>query len=89
MFGNVDCCLLYAGHQPKSAVAVVTVMVEDLNDNAPRFSNVENGVIRGYVYENKDNNSLIVHVTATDADEGDNSRVSYSIVGGEIGLHYC
>lgn len=70
------------GSQSQSAVAVVKVTVKDLNDNAPRFNNMEHGVIPAVVYENKDNNTLIVQVTAVDPDEGDNSRVSYSITGG-------
>ena len=76
-----------AGSPPKQAApAVVKVTVTDLNDNAPRFNNVQNGVIPAFVYENKDpNNSLpIVQVTAVDPDEGDNAKVSYSIIGGKL-----
>ena len=80
-----------AGSPPKQAApAVVKVTVTDLNDNAPRFNNIQNGVIPAFVYENKDpNNSLpIVQVTAVDPDEGDNAKVSYSIIGGKLSFDY-
>lgn len=84
------CCLTHFGFlftgTPKNEAepAIVKVTVTDVNDNAPRFNNIQDGVIPAFVYENKDNNSLIVQVTAVDPDEGDNAKVSYSILGGKI-----
>lgn len=66
----------------QSAAAIVRVTVTDVNDNAPKFDNVYKGVIPAYVYENRDNSTMIVQVTAVDPDEGDNKRVSYSLTGG-------
>jgi len=57
--------------------------VTDVNDNSPVFSGLQGGVIPANVNENKANGTRIIQVTATDADEGDNGRVSYSVVGGE------
>lgn len=76
-------CVVTVGTPRKSAPpAIVKVTVTDLNDNAPRFNNIVNGVIPAYVYENKDNSSMIVQVTAVDPDEGENATVSYAIMGG-------
>lgn len=73
----------YAGDPAYSVVAVVKVAVGDLNDNAPRFSGVQDGVISVSIAENKDENARIIQVTAVDADLGDNGRVTYSLTGGK------
>lgn len=72
-----------ASVQPNTADAVIRVKILDLNDNAPRFNKAQNGVIQAEISENKDNSTIVTQVTAMDADEGENQRVSYSIIGGE------
>ncbi|XP_065192145.1 uncharacterized protein LOC135823227 isoform X2 [Sycon ciliatum] len=67
------------GKQQSSSVNV-TIVVSDSNDNSPRFvtspfvGNILDGQVRG-----KD----ALQLNATDADEGDNARIQYSILGGD------
>lgn len=63
-------------------VATLLIKVVDVNDHAPQF---KNGVCyRLYVPEN--NEYGVVHsVTATDADQGLNSQITYAITGGNVG----
>ena len=61
----------------KSAEKMVTVMVLDVNDNSPRFTSM-NAVP---VLQTVSPNTRLMTVTATDADDGNNGRVQYSITG--------
>ena len=68
----------------KSSSATVNIIVEDENDNFPQFTKNSYTVS---VVENLDVSSrpVIVHVSATDADEGPNQEITYSITGGNFG----
>ena len=61
----------------------VTVHVTDLNDNAPEFTpplmtlNLTEG--------NSTMGKYVTQVNATDKDEGDNKRITYSISKGNLG----
>lgn len=62
-----------------SAEKLVTVIVEDVNDNAPIFTSVSAGLLpkgaqRGYV---------VTKVTATDADANTNGLVTYELISGD------
>jgi len=62
-----------------SAEKLVTVIVEDVNDNAPIFTSVSAGLLpkgaqRGYV---------VTRVTATDADANTNGLVTYELISGD------
>lgn len=62
-----------------SSAATITVNVEDVNDNPPRF---DTDVVKLFVSENSPIGSLVGEIMARDPDEGSNSEIFYSIVGG-------
>ncbi|XP_033711036.1 protocadherin beta-18-like [Tursiops truncatus] len=66
---------LDGGSPPRSATALVRVLVSDINDNAPEF---ERSVYEVLVPENSPLDSLVVKVSATDLDAGLNGELSYS-----------
>ena len=65
------------GENPLSSSAMVVICVQDVNDNAPEFS--EN-FLRVSILENTSLTS-IVQVTATDADSAINAQVRYAMLG--------
>ncbi|CAL1267158.1 unnamed protein product [Larinioides sclopetarius] len=67
------------GATPLSSAATVTVNIEDVNDNPPRF---DIDVVKLFVSENSPIGSLVGEIMATDPDEGPNADIFYSIVGG-------
>ncbi|XP_054024578.1 protocadherin gamma-A10-like [Dryobates pubescens] len=64
------------GKPPRTGTARIRVVVLDANDNAPVFSQAEYTV---RVPEDVPLSSTLVAVTATDADEGLNGHVKYSL----------
>nr|XP_015208138.1 PREDICTED: cadherin EGF LAG seven-pass G-type receptor 1 isoform X2 [Lepisosteus oculatus] len=66
---------------PKTATATVHITVEDENDNYPQFSE-KRYVVK--VPENIPVNSKVAQVEATDKDEGNNAKVHYSIISGNV-----
>ncbi|XP_030224456.1 protocadherin alpha-2-like [Gadus morhua] len=65
------------GTPPLSSTNVITVHVSDVNDNPPRFPHP---VINVYVKENSPTDQVIHTVTATDADVGENAKLTYAII---------
>ncbi|KRT86893.1 Cadherin, partial [Oryctes borbonicus] len=65
------------GNPQKSASRVLPITVLDINDNAPKF---EKAVASFRVTENALNGTAIFRANATDADAGDNAKVTYSLV---------
>lgn len=66
---------------PHSATATVNIIVEDENDNYPQFSE------KRYVVQIPENvavNTKVIQVEATDKDEGNNAKVHYSIISGNV-----
>nr|XP_054593999.1 protocadherin beta-15-like [Nothobranchius furzeri] len=66
---------LDGGAPQRSGTAVVHVAVLDANDNAPVFSQE---VYKASLPENSPLDTLVVRVSATDADEGPNGEVIYT-----------
>uniref|UniRef100_A0A8C9VE66 Cadherin EGF LAG seven-pass G-type receptor 1 n=1 Tax=Scleropages formosus TaxID=113540 RepID=A0A8C9VE66_SCLFO len=66
---------------PRSATATVHITVEDENDNYPQFSEKRYVV---QVPENVAVNTEVARVEATDKDEGNNAKVHYSIISGNV-----
>uniref|UniRef100_A0AAQ5YEE1 Cadherin EGF LAG seven-pass G-type receptor 1 n=1 Tax=Amphiprion ocellaris TaxID=80972 RepID=A0AAQ5YEE1_AMPOC len=66
---------------PRSATATVHITVEDENDNYPQFSEKRYVV---QVPENVAVNTKVIQVEATDKDEGNNAKVHYSIISGNV-----
>uniref|UniRef100_A0A8C3AY63 Cadherin EGF LAG seven-pass G-type receptor 1 n=1 Tax=Cyclopterus lumpus TaxID=8103 RepID=A0A8C3AY63_CYCLU len=66
---------------PRSATATVKITVEDENDNYPQFTE------KRYVVQIPENvavNTKVIQVDATDRDEGNNAKVHYSIISGNV-----
>lgn len=62
-----------------SATSMVTVFVNDINDNRPRFSQPD-----GYSVTFEENAlALTFSFSATDADSGVNGRITYDIINGD------
>ena len=69
-----------AGTPPLSAVAMVTLTVLDSNDHAPVFTS---SLYTAQLIESDPANTSVVMVTATDADEGTNAQVTFSLAAHE------
>ncbi|RWS15474.1 hypothetical protein B4U79_12965 [Dinothrombium tinctorium] len=67
------------GSPALSTSVPITVQIEDINDNPPRFNADK---IQFYVPENSPIGWVIGEVIAVDPDQGENARIEYSIVGG-------
>lgn len=67
------------GEPPLSSSVDVTVMVLDVNDNNPRFSQ---SIFKVEISENTLTGTDLIQVVASDADEGLNGMVRYSIIEG-------
>lgn len=65
------------GKPQKSASRIIPITVLDVNDNAPKF---EKSLASFRVTENALNGTAIFRANATDADTGDNAKVTYSLV---------
>ncbi|XP_072001766.1 protocadherin gamma-C5-like isoform X3 [Engystomops pustulosus] len=66
---------LDGGDPPKSGSTQITVIVLDINDNAPMFDQSNYKIS---VSENIPVNSLVMSLNATDLDDGANGEISYS-----------
>uniref|UniRef100_A0A1Y1MVJ3 Fat-like cadherin-related tumor suppressor homolog n=1 Tax=Photinus pyralis TaxID=7054 RepID=A0A1Y1MVJ3_PHOPY len=65
------------GKPQKSASRLLPITVLDVNDNAPKF---EKALASFRVTENAINGTVIFKVNATDADAGDNAKITYTLV---------
>ena len=63
----------------RSATKEITVVLEDVNDNKPRFVSAPAVA----VLDNLGANEFVITVLANDADSGRNSQVTYKIVSGD------
>ena len=70
------------GKPPKSALAPVKVIIEDVNDHEPAFNQ---SVYSFTVSEGATLRKRVGEVYATDMDSGPRGRVVYSITGGNVG----
>ncbi|XP_027132673.1 protocadherin gamma-A12-like [Larimichthys crocea] len=71
---NLVLTALDGGSPQRSGTVVIHVTVLDANDNAPVFSQA---VYKASLPENSPPDSIVLHVSATDADEGVNGDVTY------------
>lgn len=67
------------GFKPHKAIAMITITLTDINDNAPTFNQ---SIYKAYIAENLPSNSIVYQVTATDIDSPKNAIIQYSISGG-------
>ncbi|XP_036403736.1 protocadherin gamma-C5-like isoform X3 [Megalops cyprinoides] len=70
-----------SGSPSLSSKKTVTVNIGDVNDNPPRFSQEFYTV---YVKENAAPGSILCSVSASDADLGENAKISYSILDSKV-----
>lgn len=66
-------------YKPKTAVAMLTVILTDINDNPPVFNQTE---YHAFIAENKPTYTAVYKVVATDKDSPKNAIIRYSIAGG-------
>ncbi|KAM9356732.1 protocadherin gamma-A12-like [Symphorus nematophorus] len=71
---NLLLTALDGGSPQRSGTVVIHVTVLDANDNAPVFSQA---VYKASLPENSPLDTVVIHVSATDADEGVNGDVTY------------
>ncbi|KAL7858446.1 hypothetical protein AOLI_G00185480 [Acnodon oligacanthus] len=64
------------GKPPRSGTMQIVVNVQDANDNAPVFSKL---LYKARIIENTAIGTLVIKLNATDADEGVNSQIMYSL----------
>ena len=65
-----------------SDTAVINITVIDVNDNAPI---IDTSIFSVQIAENTTIGQVIFDVDATDIDQGDHSKLIYSILGGDLG----
>lgn len=70
------------GTPAKRNFARVVIKVHDFNNHIPEFTSK---LIQGKVFETASVGTRVVQVYAIDRDAGDNARITYSIVSGNIG----
>lgn len=70
-----------AGSPPLHTHLTIRLNISDVNDNAPYFTQQ---LYTAYIPENRPPGSLLCTVAASDADTGDNARLTYSIIGSQI-----
>ncbi|XP_073423449.1 protocadherin gamma-C5-like [Dendrobates tinctorius] len=69
------------GSPPMYSKTSITLVVSDINDNAPVFTQ---STYNAFIKENSDPGTLLCTVSATDLDEGVNSDLVYSIIESKI-----
>lgn len=80
---NIEVTINDHGIPALTASSVYKIIVGDVNDNDPVFTQMEYVVT---IVENIPVESLILLPKATDADEGDNAKVTYSL-SSQSGVH--
>ncbi len=68
------------GDPPLSNHATANITIRDVNDHSPTFTQISYAAL---VSESSQVGTEVLTLTATDADSGDNGRVSYSVLGGD------
>ncbi|XP_059408029.1 protocadherin-10-like isoform X1 [Carassius carassius] len=78
-----------SGAPELTANSTVNVIIVDQNDNAPSIIAPlgKNGTAREHLPRSAEPGYLVTRIVATDADDGENARLSYSILrGNELGM---
>uniref|UniRef100_A0A8C5NAP2 Protocadherin gamma-C3 n=1 Tax=Gouania willdenowi TaxID=441366 RepID=A0A8C5NAP2_GOUWI len=70
-----------SGSPPLSSRKIIHVIITDVNDNAPVFSQK---VYNVYLKENGVPGSILYSVSASDEDFGENAKISYSILDSKV-----
>ncbi|KAM4586830.1 protocadherin gamma-C5-like isoform 14-T14 [Fundulus diaphanus] len=78
---NIEIRATDAGSPPLSSKKVIPVMISDVNDNPPIFTQPSYNV---YLKENVVPGSILYSVSASDLDSGENAKLSYSILDSKV-----
>lgn len=70
-----------AGSPSLSSVKVISIVVSDVNDNAPTFTQRE---YNANILENQPVGTFVMKVKAEDADDGSNAKILYQIANSEV-----
>nr|XP_020482169.2 protocadherin gamma-A10-like [Labrus bergylta] len=81
---NITLTATDEGSPALSSTKAVVLDVTDINDNAPAFSQ---RVYNTQVMENNSPGVALVQIHATDPDQGQNARISYFLIDGEVNGH--
>ncbi|XP_078397296.1 protocadherin-23 [Cetorhinus maximus] len=71
--------VLLAESNHQTAYSQLTIIIEDVNDNQPRF---QQNHYKASIWEGQTRNTYVIQVFASDADSGLNGQVEYSIISG-------
>ncbi|XP_056094144.1 protocadherin alpha-8-like [Rhinichthys klamathensis goyatoka] len=75
---NIILTAIDGGNPPRSGSLNITVLVLDVNDNRPVFSQ---DVYSSTLHENVQNGTLVMKILASDSDHGPNGEVTYTFGG--------
>uniref|UniRef100_A0AAZ1XWY8 Cadherin domain-containing protein n=1 Tax=Oreochromis aureus TaxID=47969 RepID=A0AAZ1XWY8_OREAU len=78
---NVEITATDSGTPPLSSKKIIPVIITDVNDNPPVFTQRNYNV---YLKENGVPGSILYSVSASDLDFGENAKVSYSILDSKV-----
>ncbi|KAM7000107.1 protocadherin gamma-A11-like isoform 22-T22 [Tautogolabrus adspersus] len=81
---NITLTATDEGSPALSSTKAVVLDVTDINDNAPAFSQ---HVYNTQVMENNSPGVALVQIHSTDPDQGQNARISYFLIDGEVNGH--
>ncbi|XP_041800665.1 protocadherin gamma-A6 [Chelmon rostratus] len=73
---NITITATDAGSPPLSGVKVITIVVNDINDNPPTFTQSQ---YDASILENQPVGTLVMKVKAEDIDDGSNAKIIYQI----------
>ncbi|XP_052005434.1 protocadherin beta-15 [Xyrauchen texanus] len=73
---NITITAVDAGNPALLSSKIVTIMVTDINDNPPVFTNNDYSI---QVAENQPQGTPVMRIRADDADEGQNAKILYSL----------
>uniref|UniRef100_A0A3B4ZAP7 Cadherin domain-containing protein n=1 Tax=Seriola lalandi dorsalis TaxID=1841481 RepID=A0A3B4ZAP7_SERLL len=83
---NVEITATDSGSPPLSSKKTINVIITDVNDNPPVFTQPSYNV---YLKENGVPGSILYSVSASDLDFGENAKISYSILDSKIKNECC
>ncbi|KAG7519029.1 protocadherin gamma-C5-like [Solea senegalensis] len=78
---NIEITATDSGSPPLSSQTIIPVIITDVNDNPPVFTQSSYNV---YLKENGVPGSILYSVSASDLDFGENAKISYSILDSKV-----
>ncbi|RXN11604.1 protocadherin gamma-A5-like protein [Labeo rohita] len=78
---NITITAVDGGNPPLSSKEILNLKISDVNDHAPQF---EQESYNAFIAENNPPSTTILTVKAVDMDWGQNAKVSYFLIGGDL-----